>query len=82
MKTEIITLRTTEEIKKELDNMALEENRSLNNLIETILIKYIEEKKKTLITPKNALYGLFNFPKSLAPFATQSRSPFQRGPHH
>lgn len=49
MKTEIITLRTTEEIKKELDMIALEENRSLNNLIETILIKYIEEKKKRLI---------------------------------
>lgn len=46
MKTEIITLRTNEEIKKELDMIALEENRSLNNLIETILIKYIEERKK------------------------------------
>lgn len=46
MKTEIITLRTTEEIKKELDMIALKDNRSLNNLIETILIKYIEERKK------------------------------------
>lgn len=46
MKTEIITLRTTEELKKELDKIALEENRSLNNLIETILIKYVEQQKK------------------------------------
>lgn len=46
MKKEIITLRTTEEIKKELDMIALKDNRSLNNLIETILIKYIEERKK------------------------------------
>lgn len=43
----IITLRTNEEIKKELDKMALEQNRSLNNLVITILIKYIEETKKT-----------------------------------
>ena len=42
----IITLRTSEEIKKELDMMALKENRSLNNFINTILIKYIEEQKK------------------------------------
>lgn len=42
----IITLRTNEEIKKTLDKMALEENRSLNNFIMTILIKYIEENKK------------------------------------
>lgn len=42
----IITLRTNEEIKKELDMLALEENRSLNNLIVTILIKYLDETKK------------------------------------
>lgn len=41
----IITIRTNEEIKKELDKLALEENRSLNNFINTILIKYLEEKK-------------------------------------
>lgn len=41
----IITVRTTEEIKKELDKLALEENRSLNNYINTILIKHIDEKK-------------------------------------
>lgn len=42
----IITLRTNEEIKIELDKIALKENRSLNNLINTILIKYLEEKQK------------------------------------
>lgn len=42
----IITIRTNEEIKKELDRLALEENRSLNNFINTILIKFLEEKKK------------------------------------
>ena len=41
----IITLRTNEEIKKELDRLALEENRSLNNFIITIIMKYLEERK-------------------------------------
>lgn len=45
MNNVIITLRTNEEIKKELDKIALEENRSLNNLIMTILMKYLEEIK-------------------------------------
>lgn len=45
MNNVIITLRTTEEIKKELDKLALEENRSLNNYINTILLKHLEEKK-------------------------------------
>lgn len=42
----IITLRTNEEIKIKLDKIALEENRSLNNLINTILIKYLDEKEQ------------------------------------
>lgn len=46
MNNVIITLRTNEEIKKELDRLALEENRSLNNYIMTILIKHIEEQNK------------------------------------
>ena len=46
MSSVIITLRVSEELKKELDKMALEENRSLNNFISTILIKYVDEKKK------------------------------------
>lgn len=46
MNNVIITLRTSEEIKRELDRLALEENRSLNNYIITLLIKHIEDKKK------------------------------------
>lgn len=46
METTTITFRTTEDIKKILDNMALEENRTLSNLIETILIKYLDQKKE------------------------------------
>ncbi len=46
MSSVIITLRVSEELKKELDKMALEENRSLNNFISTILIKYVDEKQK------------------------------------
>ena len=45
MESTIITFRTTEDIKKILDNLALDENRTLSNLIETIIIKYLEEKK-------------------------------------
>lgn len=46
METTTITFRTTEDIKKELDNLALEENRTLSNMIETIIIKWLEDKKK------------------------------------
>ncbi len=42
----VITLRTNEEIKIKLDKIALEENRSLNNLINTILIKYLDSKEQ------------------------------------
>lgn len=45
MNSVTITFRTTEEIKILLDNMALEQNRTLSNLIETILIKYLEQEK-------------------------------------
>lgn len=45
MNNVIITLRTTEEIKRELDRLALEDNRSLNNYINNIIIKFLEEKK-------------------------------------
>ncbi len=41
-----ITFRTTEDVKKILDNIALEENRTLSNLIETILLKWLEDNKK------------------------------------
>ncbi len=39
------TLRISEEMKKELDMIALEENRSLNNLIVTILLRYLDNRK-------------------------------------
>ncbi len=45
MNNVIITLRTNEEIKKKLDMIALKENRSLNNLIITILMKYLETQE-------------------------------------
>ena len=46
MESVTITFRTTEDTKKILDNIALEENRTLSNLIETILLKWLEENKK------------------------------------
>lgn len=46
MESVTITFRTTEDIKKTLDNIALEENRTLSNLVETIIIKWLEEQKK------------------------------------
>ena len=46
MNKDVIYVRIDEDIKKELDMIALEENRSLNNLIVTILLKYLESKKK------------------------------------
>ena len=46
MNNVIITLRTNEELKKELDMRALRENRSLNNYIITILLKHIDEEKR------------------------------------
>ncbi len=42
MNNVIITLRTSEEIKQKLDMIALKENRSLNNLIVTILMRYLD----------------------------------------
>lgn len=46
MNKDVIYVRIDEDIKKALDMIALEENRSLNNLIVTILMKYVENKKK------------------------------------
>ncbi len=40
------TLRLSEDLKKELDKLALEQNRSLNNLITTILLQYLDQLKK------------------------------------
>lgn len=46
MESETVTFRTTEEFKKKLDNIALEENRTPSNMIETIIIKWLEEYEK------------------------------------
>lgn len=46
MNTVIITLRIQEEIKIKLDELAMKDNRSLNNYISNILIKHIEDEKK------------------------------------
>lgn len=53
MNNVIITLRTNEELKKELDKLALEENRSLNNLIVTILMEHIDNRKEKENCDKN-----------------------------
>ena len=49
MNKDVIFVRIDEELKKELDMIALEENRSLNNLIVTILMRYLENKRKEKI---------------------------------
>ena len=43
---EVIYIRIEKEIKQKLDMYALDENRSLNNYIVTLLKKHIEEKEK------------------------------------
>lgn len=40
----IKTLRIEEKTMRILDQMAKEQNRSLNNLIETILMRFVEER--------------------------------------
>lgn len=46
METTTITFRTTEDIKITLDNMALEQNRTLSNMIETIIKEYLNNLEK------------------------------------
>lgn len=46
MEPTTITFRTTEDTKKKLDNIALEENRTMSNLIETIVLKWLQEYEK------------------------------------
>ena len=53
MNKEIIYVRIDEDIKKELDMLALEEQRSLNNLVVFILTKYLENTKKNKQTKKS-----------------------------
>ncbi len=53
MNKEVIYIRIDEDLKKELDMIALEEQRSLNNLVVRILTQYLEsiKKNKTLKKP-------------------------------
>ncbi len=46
MNKDIIYVRIDEDLKKKLDMIALEEQRSLNNLVVWVLTKFIEEKSK------------------------------------
>lgn len=46
MEQTTITFRTTEDVKKELDNIAQDENRTLSNMVETIILKFLEQKKE------------------------------------
>lgn len=46
MNKDVIYVRIDEDLKQELDNLALEENRSLNNLVVYILKRYLEQIKK------------------------------------
>lgn len=46
MNKDIIYVRIDEELKKKLDMIALEEQRSLNNLVVWILTKFIENNEK------------------------------------
>ena len=47
MNKEIIYVRIDEDLKKKLDMIALNEQRSLNNLVVYILTKYLEQQKET-----------------------------------
>lgn len=44
MNKDIIYIRIDEDIKQKLDMMALEEQRSLNNLVVRILTQFVEDK--------------------------------------
>lgn len=48
MNKDVIYVRIDEDLKKALDMLALEEQRSLNNLVVRILTKYVEQKKKEM----------------------------------
>lgn len=47
MNKDIIYVRIDEDLKRILDRIALEEQRSLNNLVVWVLTKYIENKTKS-----------------------------------
>ena len=48
MNKDIIYVRIDEELKKKLDMIALNDQRSLNNLVVRILTKFVEENEKSL----------------------------------
>lgn len=48
MENVTITFRTKEDIKKQLDDIALGQNRTLSNLIETIILMYLENYEELL----------------------------------
>ena len=52
METTTITFSTTEDTKKTLDMIALEENRTLSNLIETIILRYLEKYENNEVEDK------------------------------
>ena len=45
-KTVVITLRTTERVKKKLEEEAIEKSWSISQLAEKIISKYIDEKEE------------------------------------
>ena len=46
MNKEVIFVRIDEDLKKKIDNIALEEQRSLNNLVVWVLTKFIAKYEK------------------------------------
>lgn len=61
-----ITFRTKEETKKQLDNIALNQNRTLSNLIETIILMYLDNYEEIMgdddsngLTKMGEVGGLF-----------------------
>lgn len=52
MDKEVIYVRIDRELKTQLDAIALEEQRSLNNLVVYILTKFVEQKKPALTEQK------------------------------
>lgn len=52
-KTVVITLRTTERVKKKLEEEAIEKSWTISQLAEKIISKYIEEKESEKKDGKN-----------------------------
>lgn len=64
MNKEVIYVRIDEDLKKTLDMLALEEQRSLNNLVVRILSRYVEQKKKDTVKQQSlSPKGFLNFLK-------------------